>query len=95
MGCVDGGGYWKLGSLGAFVGRKFPAPVPVPGPSEAKNEHEDPYDMPSGSALSDDYVECFTEPGTPSEAESEVESATESWARGSRSEIEDFTSDEE
>ncbi len=72
-----------------------PAPVPVPGPSEAKNEHEDPYDMPSGSALSDDYVECFTEPGTPSEAESEVESVTESWAFGSRSEIEDFTSDEE
>ncbi|KAI1791408.1 hypothetical protein LXA43DRAFT_1094557 [Ganoderma leucocontextum] len=73
-------------------------PVPAPAPTEAdeeEEEEEDIYSMPLGSAPSDDYVECFTEPGTQSEAESEIESATESWACGSRSEIEDFTSDEE
>ncbi|PIL26685.1 hypothetical protein GSI_11212 [Ganoderma sinense ZZ0214-1] len=69
----------------------------VPGSTTAGEEREDTYSVPLGSAPSDDYVECFTERlgGTASEAESEIESATESWACGSRSEIEDFTSDED
>ncbi|KAM5530000.1 hypothetical protein V8D89_016333 [Ganoderma adspersum] len=71
-------------------------PDRVPDPSERGEEDEyETCGMPSGSAPSDDYVECFTEPGTPSEPESEIESATESWACGSQSEIEEFTDDEE
>nr|VWO97613.1 Uncharacterized protein [Ganoderma boninense] len=78
-----------------------PAPVPASAPGASKTDEDDeyePYSMPSGSAPSDDFIECFTEPETQNEAESEseIESASESWAcGGSRSEIEYFTSDEE
>ncbi|KAI1782765.1 hypothetical protein LXA43DRAFT_1049635 [Ganoderma leucocontextum] len=73
-----------------------PVPVPALAPSGADADAEDDiYNLPLGSAPSDDYIECFTQPGTQSEPESEIESATESWACCSRSEIEDFTSDEE
>ncbi|KAI1788012.1 hypothetical protein LXA43DRAFT_1097694 [Ganoderma leucocontextum] len=75
-----------------------PVPVPALAPSGADADTDnDIYSLPLGSAPSDDYIECFTQPGTQSEPEpeSEIESATESWACGSRSEIEDFTSDEE
>ncbi|KAM5536963.1 hypothetical protein V8D89_005400 [Ganoderma adspersum] len=82
-----------------YVYEPAPVPVPVPGPGEAdeadEEDENEPHSLPTGSAPSDDYIECFTEPGTPSEVESEIESASESWACGSRSEIEDFTSDDE
>ncbi|KAM5540953.1 hypothetical protein V8D89_005266 [Ganoderma adspersum] len=71
---------------------------PVPGSSQPDIDIDEPKSIVSGSALSDDYVECFTEPETQSEVtpvESEIENATESWTAGMRSEIEDFTSDEE
>ncbi|KAM5540964.1 hypothetical protein V8D89_005275 [Ganoderma adspersum] len=71
-------------------------PVTNPGPRRpAAPEEESAVCKPRSSALSDDYVECFTEPETQSEVESEIKNATESWAAGMRSEIEDFTSDEE
>ncbi|KAM5540961.1 hypothetical protein V8D89_005272 [Ganoderma adspersum] len=68
---------------------------PVSGSSQPDIDIDEPKSIVSGSALSDDYVECFTEPETQSEVESEIKNATESWAAGMRSEIEDFTSDEE